>query len=60
MPIYEYECKSCGQKFELRRSVADKDGEVTCPKCGDEQPRRLFSIFATVSSSETCASNNST
>ena len=46
MPIYEYECGKCGEKFELRRSIADSDSEVKCPKCGAENPQRVFSVFA--------------
>jgi len=57
MPIYEYECIKCEGKFELRRSVADSDSEVECPKCGAENPRRVFSVFAVSPSSTTCASD---
>jgi putative FmdB family regulatory protein len=46
VPIYEYECISCGKKFEMRRNVADSDSEIKCPKCGAENPRRAFSLFA--------------
>jgi len=60
MPIYEYECTKCGERFELRRSVADSDSEVKCPKCGAEEPRRVFSVFATGSSSGTCAPSSPT
>ena len=60
MPIYEYECIKCGERFELRRSIADSDSEVKCPKCGAEEPRRVFSVFATGSSSGTCAPSSST
>lgn len=47
MPIYEYECEKCDEKFELRRGMNDSDAEVKCPKCGAERPRRVFSAFAT-------------
>ena len=47
MPIYEYECKSCGEKFELRHGINDSDTEIVCPKCGTWHPRRVFSTFAT-------------
>ena len=41
MPIYDYECKKCGHKFELRRSFND-DGSACCPECeGDAE--RIFS-----------------
>jgi putative FmdB family regulatory protein len=60
MPIYEYECGSCGEKFELRRSMADNDSDVKCPKCGVEKPRRVLSMFGTTSSGGFCAPGAST
>ena len=60
MPIYEYECSSCGQRFELRRGIADSDSEIKCPKCGAERPRRGFSVFAMGSSGGACAPSSPT
>ena len=51
MPLYEYECKSCGEKFERKRGVTESDSKVKCPKCGATEPRRVFSAFARGSSS---------
>ncbi|HEY87854.1 MAG TPA: zinc ribbon domain-containing protein [Dehalococcoidia bacterium] len=50
MPIYEYECKKCGERFELLRSIKDNDNDIPCPKCGKESPKRLLSSFGTTSS----------
>ena len=41
MPIYEYECKKCFLRFELKRHYGE-DGRTPCPKCASEA-RRLFS-----------------
>ncbi|NLE09275.1 MAG: FmdB family transcriptional regulator [Dehalococcoidales bacterium] len=41
MPTYDYECTSCSNKFELRRSFSD-DSEVFCPKC-NASAIRVFS-----------------
>ena len=60
MPIYEYECTSCSERFELRRSIADSDSEVKCPNCGDEHPQRVFSVFAMGSSGSSCAPSSPT
>jgi putative FmdB family regulatory protein len=54
MPLYEYECLSCNCRFELRRGIEDSDGDLKCPKCGAEHPRRVLSIFATGPSSSPC------
>jgi putative FmdB family regulatory protein len=53
MPIYEYECRSCGHRFErLLRPPAPLDGIHRCPSCTDENVERLLSPFA-VSSAQT-------
>jgi putative FmdB family regulatory protein len=41
MPLYEYECESCANRFELIRKFSDPPVE-TCPKCGGHV-RKLFS-----------------
>lgn len=41
MPIYEYQCTSCSNEFEVKSSFNDKS-DVTCPVC-QAQVRRLFS-----------------
>lgn len=48
MPIFEYSCNKCEQRFEklLRKS----DQEVDCPKCRSTDLRKLFSSFASPSS----------
>jgi putative FmdB family regulatory protein len=33
MPIYEYECQDCGQRFERVQHFTDPPVEV-CPACG--------------------------
>jgi putative FmdB family regulatory protein len=40
MPTYEYECKKCGDSFELFQSMSEEPVKV-CPKCGGEA-RRLI------------------
>jgi putative FmdB family regulatory protein len=60
MPIYEYECTACGQKFEKRRGISDSDSELKCPGCGAEKPRRVFSVFSTGSSGGACAPSSPT
>lgn len=41
MPVYEYQCLSCNQRFELRRSFGD-NSRVSCPGCQGDA-RLLFS-----------------
>ena len=42
MPLYEYECDACGQRFELIQKFSDGPPEV-CPKCGKGPVQRLVS-----------------
>jgi putative FmdB family regulatory protein len=49
MPIYEYCCPTCGNKFQKLQSMS-ADGS-DCPVC--EQPaNRAISVFASVTRSE--------
>ncbi len=50
MPIYEYKCRQCGEKFELRLSFFHDKKSLKCPKCGSDNPDRVFSPFLTGSS----------
>ena len=43
MPLYEYLCDSCGNRFELRQKFSDKPAEV-CPECGGKDFREEKSI----------------
>jgi putative FmdB family regulatory protein len=45
MPIYEYRCEECDEKFELFvRSIA-KQTSSACPKCGSQRVRKDISLF---------------
>jgi putative FmdB family regulatory protein len=41
MPIYEYECKSCGSRFEKIQPVT-ADPISVCVNCGQGPVKRLF------------------
>lgn len=57
MPLYEYECRNCGEVVEvLWRSSEDEKG-MKCPGCGGSELHRKLSAFsAKVSSGSTGAS----
>lgn len=46
MPIYEYECSACGERFERLTSARAKDSRTACPSCGAEDTGRVPSSFA--------------
>jgi putative FmdB family regulatory protein len=49
MPIYEYACSGCGNRFEkLVRRFAE---EVSCPACASAAVDKQLSVFAVGASS---------
>jgi putative FmdB family regulatory protein len=49
MPIYEYECQACGERFSALLSLGKRDElekTLPCPKCEAKGPRRLMSSFS--------------
>ena len=45
MPLYEYECEACNNRFERIQKFSDPLVE-TCPKCGKGPVRKLISSSA--------------
>jgi putative FmdB family regulatory protein len=45
MPIYEYVCDACNERFE--KIVINKQAEITCPKCSSKKATIQLSVFAT-------------
>ena len=56
MPIYEYRCESCTEKFEILTRFAERDSAQVCPACESTRTRVLVSSFA-VSGGEVSASD---
>ena len=47
MPVYEYQCSSCGDHFERRQKYSD--GPVTeCPSCGGQVQKLISSAAFTL------------
>jgi len=40
MPLYEYECETCGVRFERRQSFKDEPVRI-CPECGGNVHRLI-------------------
>jgi putative FmdB family regulatory protein len=51
MPLYEYRCEDCNERFEMRRSYAESDAAADCPVCHTQHTRRLLSNFCAMTSS---------
>lgn len=50
MPIYDYQCRRCGHRFEQVVKLGETPG---CPSCGDARPERLVAFSAAVSTEKT-------
>ena len=50
MPLYEYHCLDCHDRFEKLTRSENADS-VPCPTCGGNRARRLISVFASFSRS---------
>lgn len=49
MPLFEYVCESCGQRFE--HLVRAGESPEACPRCEAKELRKLVSSFAVAKSS---------
>ncbi len=49
MPIYEFRCPACDERFELRRPMLDVDEPAACPS-GHGDAVRLLPAFAAIGS----------
>ena len=43
MPLYDYECISCGHKFELRQGF-DAEPVSACPECNGRSRRKFNAV----------------
>lgn len=46
MPIFEYRCEECGERFDafFRRAEDVETEKIACPECGSGRVRKLFSL----------------
>jgi putative FmdB family regulatory protein len=57
MPIYEYRCESCGDKFEKLVRRAEDAMEAGCPACGEKHLHQEYSTFSARATSGTGGSS---
>ncbi len=61
MPTYDYICRSCGARFELRMSItAYSEGpKPKCGECGSDEVDRAFSAVNVITSGGSSGSGSS-
>lgn len=45
MPIYEYRCRECGERFEVSAPLEKRDKLAVCPKCHGKKVELVISSF---------------
>jgi putative FmdB family regulatory protein len=55
MPIYEYKCASCGNRFDVLQRMNEDGSSLTCPRCDAPHPEKMISACAPAGSSTTGA-----
>lgn len=56
MPIYEFQCRKCGEVFERLMKVNERGDSLTCPHCGEKKPEKILSGFSSSKGSEPSSS----
>ncbi len=59
MPLYEYFCLDCHERFEALRAMKDADALILCTKCKSEHTVRAISLFNAQSGGRVIAGNSS-
>jgi len=53
MPIYEYECRACGVRFDKLVFLTAQQKPVVCPRCSSDQVSKRLSLIASASARNT-------
>jgi putative FmdB family regulatory protein len=46
VPIYEYTCEACKNRFDHLARTMSGEAKVKCPECGSPETARSLSVFA--------------
>lgn len=46
MPIYEYICMECNNRFSLLQSLYPTEHDAECPKCSSNNVKKILSSFS--------------
>lgn len=46
MPLYEYQCLTCGRRFEALQRMGEDASGLSCPTCGADELRKEVSTFS--------------
>jgi len=46
LPIYEYVCLDCDERFALLQSFYPPENDTSCPKCSSTDVKKIISSFS--------------
>lgn len=58
MPLYEYRCRDCEERFEVLQRMGEGADGLTCPSCGAARPEKQFSTFAAGGAGDTASASS--
>jgi len=58
MPIYEYDCMNCSERFSVLQSIICGKNETKCPQCGSDKVKKMMSSFCCSSGSGSSLSSS--
>lgn len=58
MPIYEYICTKCNERFSLLQNVNTTEKDTACPGCSSEKVKKLMSSFSCSAGSDSVYSSS--
>jgi putative FmdB family regulatory protein len=45
MPVYEFQCAACGERFEILCGLAERDEKAVCPSCDGRDVTQVLAGF---------------
>jgi putative FmdB family regulatory protein len=58
MPLYQFTCRQCQNRFEERRPFAQANDPAPCPACGSADTRRPLAAIGFISNGGSRASQS--
>jgi putative FmdB family regulatory protein len=46
MPVYEFDCRSCGEEFEKLVRFSESTKDIECPHCQSRDTQKRLSMVA--------------
>ena len=60
MPIFEYQCNTCKNQFEVLQRTNDDKKAFKCPEYGTRDTKKRFSSFAAMGTQKDVTTDNAT